>query len=90
MMIHSMKTKMPLQSTGMAEILLPYEGNLDTFRNFKIECQSNCAAMSGRWYILAVIFLCHLIKLHHFVPLNLCAVSARGNNIWCIWRFSVF
>ena len=53
-MINSMNTKMPLQSTGMTEILLPNEGNPETSQTFKIECQSNCAAMSSKWCILAV------------------------------------
>jgi len=30
MMINSIKTKMPLQSNGITEILLPYEGNPET------------------------------------------------------------
>ena len=35
MMINSMKTKVPLQSTGMTEILLPHDGKPETSQIFK-------------------------------------------------------
>ena len=34
MMINSMKTKVPLQSTGMTEILLPHDGNPEISQTF--------------------------------------------------------
>jgi len=35
MMTNSMETKMPLQSTGMTEILLPYKCNTETSQILK-------------------------------------------------------
>ena len=64
-MINSMMTKVPLESTIMTEIL-PHDGNPETSRTFKTECQSNCVAMSSMWCILAVNFMCQLTKVTSF------------------------
>jgi len=57
MMITSMKTKMTVQSTVMTERILIYDGYLETSRTFKIKCQCNREAISGKWCILAVTFV---------------------------------
>jgi len=63
MTVNSTKTKMPPPQTGMTERILSYEEYSETSQSFKIECQSDHAAMSDKWCILAVTFMWHLKKL---------------------------
>jgi len=84
-MINSIKAKMPLQSNWITEILLPYEGNPETSWTLKMECQSHCAAISSKWCILAVTFVCHLTKVASFcLVLSSHCVCQMRQNVWCI------